>query len=478
MDKYLIVAEVDKIQSFVFQSSRLREVVGASHLLEEFCKAISGDPKKHFPGITLDILASGGGSFRIVVEGDEAAVEAVGRDLRETFQREVGGSITITHVPFEPKQNVIERGNEALRRAKIGGDAPQALWHLPYHAICESSGSELAVAYERPGGLATERPRYLGPRTREKAKQDAKVAISRELRATMENLTGLGSIGIHEESTEPETYAWESRQYVAYMVADGNHMGAYFDQCSPNTLHELSEESGKRTLKALAEATMHMIERRPKTFPADTLPVLPLISGGDDLFMLMPALWAIDVAARYCKAYEDDETGMTALLRSMNIITSDEKATTGVAVVICKASYPYRIAYQHGHELLGAAKKRAKAIGESCLVINFVVGSDTVVDAKPTLIHTHTGSLYHLTYRYALRGLPNRIRHQVDEALLDDADLKPIINRTKALYPDFDYVDQLAAAAARPEMLRELLKLWDFALDMQHPREDYRSTEA
>ncbi|NJL55491.1 hypothetical protein HC928_10085 [bacterium] len=38
MTKYLLVAEVDKIQSFVFRSSRLREVAGASRLLENLQK--------------------------------------------------------------------------------------------------------------------------------------------------------------------------------------------------------------------------------------------------------------------------------------------------------------------------------------------------------------------------------------------------------------------------------------------------------
>ena len=35
------------------------------------------------------------------------------------------------------------------------------------------------------------------------------------------------------------------------------------------------------------------------------VPVLPLILGGDDLFALIPAPYALDFARRFCLAYEE-----------------------------------------------------------------------------------------------------------------------------------------------------------------------------
>ena len=37
MPRYLLAAEADKIQDFIFRAAKLREVVGGSRLLARFC---------------------------------------------------------------------------------------------------------------------------------------------------------------------------------------------------------------------------------------------------------------------------------------------------------------------------------------------------------------------------------------------------------------------------------------------------------
>ena len=75
--RYLLAAEADKIQDFIFRSSRLREVVGASQLLARFCEeegapllleqlAFGGDPNQ-------DIVVNDGGSFRIIFDDADQA---------------------------------------------------------------------------------------------------------------------------------------------------------------------------------------------------------------------------------------------------------------------------------------------------------------------------------------------------------------------------------------------------------------------
>lgn len=477
MSKYLIVAEVDKIQSFIFRSSRLREVVGASHLLEQFGERIEQEYKAEYG--KENILSSKGGSFRIVA--DEEKVEIIKKDLRQRFEQEIGGSITITHVKYNSVETVIQDGNKTLRRAKLEGNTSEPVWHSPYHAICASSGEELAVAYQKPVDLPSERERYLGKLTLKKAKVDAKIAISRELRDALTSTTGLPTIAVHDQATETETYAWDTKQYIAYLVADGNRMGSYFNKCSTTELRQLSSEIGKITLKAFADSIMCLIKRseelsEEKGFGKDTLPVLPLISGGDDLFVLMPAPWAVDVAIAFSKAYQE---GMSAELRSMSLLSEQENATTGVAVVICKATYPYRTAYQYAHELLGKAKRRAKEVNHSCLIVDFVVGSDTLatsnrMEPKP---HTFEEAKYFVEHRFELLGLPSHILHQIEATLIQKQETTPIVERVKQLYPRLEYADALQVALSDPCRLRELLKLWDFCYDMGRQRDEYRTGE-
>lgn len=408
MSEYLIVAEVDKIQSFIFRSSRLREIAGGSHLLTAFGDTIKAKYSEWLG--ERNVLSTGGGNFRLVV--NDQMREAVIRDLRQRFEREIGGSMTITWIPYESETTVIQQGNRALRQAKLIGDVPEPLWHSPYHAICASSGEELAVAFRKPIDMPGERERYMGKITLRKGEIDAKVAISRKLRDKLAKLTELKAIQVHEKATEAETYAWDARQYVAYLVADGNSMGKNFNNCTPEMLKQLSPQIGDTTLNALANAIMHLIHRGAELLPArgferDTLPVLPLISGGDDLFVLMPAPWSIHVASQFCEAYQK---GMGDKLRDMKLIGENENATTGAAVVICKASYPYRTAYQYAHELLGKAKRRAKELNQSCLIVDFVVGSDTVAESNRIQPESHTfeEAGFFVDQRFALRGLPSR----------------------------------------------------------------------
>lgn len=473
MASYLIVAEVDKIQSFIFRSSRLREVAGASRLLEDLCDEI----KEKYG---QQALSSAGGSFRIVV--DESEIDLVISDLKQRFNHNIGGSITITSVPYFPDSDVIERGNFALRRAKLQGGDPEPVWSSPYHAICSSSGEEFAVAYERPGGFLPkgqsrfpdEQPRYMGRTTLLKGDENAAIRLLETFIERMQNTTNIKHLGKLGNPTEANTYAqFDPRQYVAYLVSDGNGVGEIFNACSPEQLRDLSSNIGQLT----SDALIHAVEKvcaETHTNGQMQFPVLPLISGGDDLFVLMPSPLSVHIAIEFSKAYQKN---MSDKLRSMGLLNDKENATTGVAVVICKASYPYRTAHQYAHELMGKAKRRAKekAVNQSCLIVDFVVGSDTVMASRRIQPEPHTfqEAEYFVDQRFALRGLPSRVLHQIEAAIIHQHDTAAIVERVRQLYPGLEYAEALQSALTDVSRLRELLKLWDFCYDMKKQSVEY-----
>ena len=97
--RYLLAAEADKIQDFIFRSSRLRGVVGASQLLSRFCEKgvplllpLQGGKQG------IEVRVNDGGSFRIIFEGDDGdavkkRAKAFGADLAELYRRTVDGSL-------------------------------------------------------------------------------------------------------------------------------------------------------------------------------------------------------------------------------------------------------------------------------------------------------------------------------------------------------------------------------------------------
>ncbi|NJL55492.1 hypothetical protein HC928_10090 [bacterium] len=364
------------------------------------------------------------------------------------------------------------------------GDDPDPIWQSPYHAICASSGEELATAYERPGGFLEngqprfpdERPRYMGQTTLQKGDEAAAIQLVDEFIERMIEITNFQNVEKLPNPTEADTYAqFDPRQYVAYMVSDGNSMGAMFNACTTSQLPELSQRIGEITSDALIHAVEGICAETHRNGQMQ-FPVLPLISGGDDLFVLMPAPWAVDVVRHFCEAYQE---GMSAQLHSMGLLNEQENATTGAAIVICKASYPYRTAYEYAHELLGKAKREAKKINQSCLIVDFVVGSDTVGsnDRMQPQSYTFEQAAYFVDQRFALRGLPSRIVHQLDVALIQQQDTTAIVDRVRQLYPHLEYADSLQAALSNSSHLRELLKLWDFCYDMNRQRDDYLTEE-
>jgi len=91
-EKYLLLAEADKIQDFVlFHASTLREVVGASALLTRFCNEVPEDVLKL---TKKDIIVNDGGSFRLLFDSEQEAVE-VGRKLADFYYMVTGAQISV-----------------------------------------------------------------------------------------------------------------------------------------------------------------------------------------------------------------------------------------------------------------------------------------------------------------------------------------------------------------------------------------------
>jgi len=164
----------------------------------------------------------------------------------------------------------------------------------------------------------------------------------------------------------PEDVAhYDPRDYVAYIVADGDGMGNVFQACSQSQARALSQKMDEVLREALAKPTRRLMKNDAAAQASHT-PVLPLILGGDDLFALVPAPWALDIARRLCRTFQDE---MTAFVREEGITLERERNDNGeltitmsAAVVICKDNYPYYLAHDIGEERLGETKRAVKAL--------------------------------------------------------------------------------------------------------------------
>jgi hypothetical protein len=445
MTQYLLAAEADRIQDLLFRSSQLREVVGGSQLLSRFCEHEEdkrGEDKgilhllSNKLGITPDVITSGGGSFRLKFETKEDA-HRFGAALAEAYYRATGGTLSVADpVPMTGGYGPASKeAGEKLRQAKRRG-VPVATTQIPYIAFCESCGVGLAEAHERR--IPEEREaHYLCHSCRVKIAEREEHSQGNFLRQFYEKVK---SKAPWPPTPEPEDVArYDPRDYVAYIVADGDGMGRIFESCNQDQAHALSNKMDDVLREALAEPTGQFMDKVAGE-RASCIPTLPLILGGDDLFALVPARWGLDIAQRLCRTFQDK---MTAFVRKEEITLDREQGDDGdltvtmsAAVVICKANYPYYLAHQIGEERLGATKRAVKALADegtrlSAVDFEVVLGSQAAPHERtgkwrPTLrpywvtrgeAPSRWGLSINdlLTWRRQLVGTPARRRSQLRE---------------------------------------------------------------
>jgi hypothetical protein len=469
MPSYLLAAEADKIQDLLFRSARLREVVGGSQLLLRFCdQGAVYLLQKHNGNPVQDFVVNDGGAFRILFHGDTARDTAInfGNDLAELYRRCTAGSLTVAEpVPYDPAFDIQanEEAHAELRKAKNRGEVAASAVHLPYVSFCASCGVAIAIAHDRRDKKdEDERPNYL-------CKSCINKAAERMSRYTQSGTGFLDNfreaiwnhIGLDETQyplRTPDAGDWseaigkfDPKRYVAYLLADGNAMGAIFKQCPLDQMRKLSKALPQVLRSALAQSCFDLVkhrlpELRLRKADQNVLPVLPLILGGDDLFALLPAPWALDYAAQFCSAYEEN---MKAALTKIGLFDPNNPPipTIAAAVVICKANYPYMLAHQRGEKLLAHAKEVSRRLqietGMYLSTLNFevITGNQLgrVTEAQnnghypslrpyfvsgatpPEEAGMHVEKLLH--HRLELKNLPNKRRAELEQ-LYDPADFQ------------------------------------------------------
>jgi|LGOV01.1.fsa_nt_gb hypothetical protein len=368
MTEHLLAAEADKIQDLIFRSSRLREVVGGSQLLSRFCQEV---PAKILPP-GARILVNEGGSFRVIFSDKDKAI-VFGEELAEIYRRTTGSTLTVA-APVErdgdPKV-ASDRARNAILKAKQGQTGFIATSHWPYVAFCASCGVGLSVEYRVPPGKT--RGQFLCrdclTKQRERKRpcgkdpwngKDPGEFLSSFFDAVVGNTwrkyrwPGKGIQNDQDADPATDVARFDSRGYVAYIIADGNNMGQIFDQCNDKQVVDLSKNLRPVLYASLAQPANDLVARAKDDKQDSFIPVLPLIAGGDDLFILLPAPWALDFARCFAVAYEKK------MKEVVNDIANVDPPSIAVAVVICKAKYPYYLAHQHGEQFLKQAKQISK----------------------------------------------------------------------------------------------------------------------
>ena len=391
--KFLYGAAVQGIQSFIFQTNKLREIVGASELVEEICttkfKEIVGntfaeydETKKH------GSILHAAGNIKYVFDSEVECKRVVKFFPKTIADFAPGIMVSQAVVKMEGKfSDFKDAVNELEKRLRIQRNKPMRSATLGLMGIERSRQTGLPVTFVRPETrFGKKEDLHLDEGTRaklyaepsgEKLKTTKKLC-EKAFNMSFDDLEGRIAFNIEDIT--------KNNDWVAVIHADGNGLGQIVQKIGDKAgkFKAFSENLDIATTKAAVKA----FESVAKQYEWDMIiPIRPIVLSGDDLTVVCRADLALDYAKSFIEHFEKQtKTLLADQLQEAygDAVKNGLTACAGMAYI--KSSFPFYYGYNLAETLCSLAKKDAKDSDEiregkklpkSCLMFHKVQDSFT-----------------------------------------------------------------------------------------------------
>lgn len=384
-DVYLVFLETAGNQRYIFDTNKLRENVGASHLtwlagtrwVLEAVTAATGNPlwtddtnrlRKNLlkeelnppiesAGCRVEVLLATSGKALLLVKEREVGVQIV-RSVTERALREAPG-LDLTGV-ISDAFNWGNNGSLARANAEVHGryeavrtelsPVEARFQRLPPMAECESSGLPAAGWRKEGESLRLK-----------SAASMAKFDAGRDGQRRIASLAQQGGrVRLPDMARLDKTLV---SSWIAVVHADGNGLGAVFQDFGAASMAQNNREYASRLRefslaiddcgeKALVKALEHVSTLDPHK-REKTATVVPLVFGGDDLTVLCDGCIARELTESYLISFQM-LTANCQEITQINGLEGGLRSCAGISFV--KSHYPFHTAYTLAEELLVSAK--------------------------------------------------------------------------------------------------------------------------
>lgn len=342
-DIYVYGAAVQGIQNFIFCTNELKDIVGASELVEQICTSLFEE--NFLQG--GEALINAAGNIKCIYSCKDECEKTVLLFPKIVMESAPGISISQAVVKtsksemetnFSSVMNRLEEKLHAQRNRK------------PKSMTLGLMSMERSRKTGLPAVTCLNNGEYLDESTFKKRElsDGAKVTIR-----LCEKCFGRQNLSPRNIALNISDLT-DNNDWIAIIHADGNGLGEVVQRMSVTKegLKEFSRQLDKSTREAAQNAFNSVCSEAVLEHCGDVYPFRPVVLGGDDLTMICRASVALAFVKEYIK---DFEKATEQNLGTGNGLT----ACAGIAFI--KSSYPFHYGYDLAETLCSQAKKVSKS---------------------------------------------------------------------------------------------------------------------
>lgn len=292
MNKYYYGLSIYSIQEYIFETNKLKEIIGASEIVEMVCKTAF---QEQFSGFLKEatILLQAAGNVRCLFSIDDANLAAFKKSYAE-FSKIL--TLAYPELKFcqaihclEDHQEITKENIDALDKAL-------------------TTKKQQPVSYPRLAFMGVQRNQHTG-------KIQSSKNNNYDLATLKKNANNEGEMLLQKlhkiNATFPkdlEEIASE-QSYIALIHIDTNGLGDFIKTLAEQhqkseALKEFSSAVESATINAVTTAIQETFSEQLKEL--QTIPFRPVLIGGDDITIIIKAEKALDFTKAYITAFEEN----------------------------------------------------------------------------------------------------------------------------------------------------------------------------